>query len=912
MRKIGAVILVGMTMVVVCGSMVPAQELGQGATPESFAPALSGMFPKSFSPHWSIESVLASEGGWARGDPAAELEKLDLSLQLGDRVQLSRAFQSSVAQVKDAPLSTGLIQDVTDLLSLALTTRTNITMSRNVKTTEDLTQRLLGGEETRRLGLTQTFGAGESAGTLSFERSWIRSLQGDTLDRTNTQTLSLASGLGNGFDIRSQLVETWDGEQFGENSRSYEAILGLPLSGGRAALAFTRSEAQKGLEHSGSRGWKLSAPFAVFGGTASFAHGRQVSYTDDDRVWERLTSLSSPLPGGVSFSGNLKQVESLAPGGLDLRDSAWSVDFPAFFGETGHFDTRRMRQTKTGLDQWLAADNFTLPLGFVGGQGIIEYRLNDEIKNGEIVRARFAQISTPLPFAGHQATTSYQIREDITAKEGRLWERLFQVFVPVKMFGDTTRLDYRASTDVNEKKNEWTRRRLLSLVMPLTSWHEGAQFSQSYERLSSGGPMGTVLTSVLGTPWKAFGTVGTARQEYVTVEYDESFQSRFVTDLSAQVNHEKLSLQREMVRTWRDENCDQRQMLALTTPKFDLFTPKATWSGQRVEITDTAGTDVVRTTIDLNARPLQQLTLTARLTRNDEDPGADTRTQQLISELAFSERLSLQGRFDATESSDQTVGTTMREIKFIADKSSPSGIALKLAYANWGAPGEEGIVARDVGVSVGDAGRGLGLTAQMTEYDPSKLEPYQDPLVRVSLSHQPASGMSLRLAYEDQEGRLAPEQAVAMEVPALGGSLRLAYAQNPLDRQGKSVLLADRYDAVLERQVMGSIDLKLEYRLYDYEQAILPETAVNYWRVQLAGGTETKGGKITLGYTEGDFVPQPDPKKSPPGSVLDLSFSRRWADNGRIILTLQRNTPPEDREDLEESVEGRLEYTTVF
>ena len=71
-------------------------------------------------------------------------------------------------------------------------------------------------------------------------------------------------------------------------------------------------------------------------------------------------------------------------------------------------------------------------------------------------------------------------------------------------------------------------------------------------------------------------------------------------------------------------------------------------------------------------------------------------------------------------------------------------------------------------------------------------------------------------------------------------------------------------------------------------------------------------GHLTLGYQSGVAVPREDGQKIVPFSVLSLSYEDRWTENSRLIITLNRTTPPQNREDLERSLEGRVEYTTPF
>ncbi len=854
-----------------------------------------------------MEAIQSAQGAWGL-NTLADLGNTDLSLELRPGLIMSRTTHSALVPMSGVAWASALQQDTTDVLSLAFGQGSQINVSRLLTSSQDLAQRLISGSETHKLGFNQSFGSGLSSGMFTVERSWVKQLTATGLTKSNSQVLGLTTGLGRGYNLAAKLADTWDGVQFGQSSRAFEATLGMPFSGGDGSLGFSRTSAINGFTHSGATTWSLAAPLNLFRGKANFTGARTLSFVDAAEVIENLASFSTPLPGKVSFAGNLHTIDSSTPGGKTLLDRGMIVEFPSFFGQAGHFDTQRLSQSQSGSAHELAVDNFTLPLGFIDRKGIAEYHLLNDVKNGVRTRAVFGQISTPLPLAANQATALYSIKDDIDAK-GRTWERLFTVFVPVKMFDDTTRLDWTAST--NTSPRSWQRNRLLALNMPLTSLLKGASFSQSYQRLSSGGPSGTVLTSAFAAPWKSFGTAGDFKQQYITTQTESGFQTRLITDIGAQVNHERLSLSREFTRTRSGDAYKDRQMLALVTPRFQLFTPKATISAGRVQITEEPGVDSNKTTMDLAAQPTEKFSVAARLQQETTDPGADVRTEQVTTSLVMGKYMSLQGRIESRDQNDQPAAALVRTFRIKRDQASPAGVGLLVGYANWEAPGVAAAEAPDVQLKVGDAAKGVGVLAQYSGYDATKLTPYNDPLVRISLSHGVVGGMNVKMDYGDQEGRLAPERNYALGMQALGGDLQIGFAQNPLDRTGKSVLLANRYDAALQRTI-GTIDVKLDYRLYNFRQPMGTESAVDYYRVQLAGGEEAKGGKLALGYTMGDFVPQPDPKTAVPATVLDLSYTRRWEDNGHFIVTVQRTTAPENNTSIQESTQGRLEYSTVF
>jgi len=315
----------------------------------------------------------------------------------------------------------------------------------------------------------------------------------------------------------------------------------------------------------------------------------------------------------------------------------------------------------------------------------------------------------------------------------------------------------------------------------------------------------------------------------------------------------------------------------------------------------------------VEARPLDRLSIQARMENQTADPGVDTSTQQVLTELGLFGNFALRTRMDSTTRSDQPDATSLSQVQLRADQPKGGGVGLLVGATSWDAPGKPQTDGTDLRLTLGNEGKGLGAVSyQVTEYDPDKLTMYQDPLVRVSFSHARPQSLSLKLGLADQQGRTEPERDLEMGIPALGGAFTVAYAENPLDRQGKNVMLGNRWDATLTRKVMGDIDMKLKYRYYDLDAPLLDQEALTYMQVELAGGAENKGGKIALGFCQGDFVPQPDPKKSVPMSVLDLSYSRRWSDAGRFVVTVSHVLPAIDSKNQDPEMQGRLEYVTAW
>jgi hypothetical protein len=654
-----------------------------------------------------LDVILAAQG-WATGAPTADLEKLTLSQQLAPGLSLSHAFHSSAASQANAFLGTGLVNDTTDTLSLALTSRTQLAFSRQVTSTQDLLSTLLGNTQSNRLALTQGFG-GPKAGSVSVERDW--------------NTTSAGSGAAAESDIM--------------------------------------------------------------------------------------------------------------------------------------------------------------------------------------------KIASTLPFARNQSTFTYLDQEGAGAAAGTTFEHLMQLSMPMAMFGDTTHLDYK--DDETLAAAAYNNVHLMTLAMPLTSWRKNAAFNETIAQNSTGGLMTTVATSAFNTPWRGLFTTGGFKQQYVTTDTGTSFKTDFITDLSAKINQQDLTLTRQVTDLEQASGDEHTTMLSLTTPKFTLFTPKATICATRLETQDNLVPSTGKTTVSVDAHPTHQVTVDAQMEQDTASPGTDTTIQNLLTTVTLSKHDSLQGRVQATSSPPVTTPATptqVQQVQFSAAKPTPAGLGLLASYATFDTPGQTPTAGGEVKVTGGDPTKAAGVTAQFSEYDSTGLTPYQVPLVSVSIAHGTPTTFNVKLDYANQQGRAAPERALALAMPALGGSVQLGYAQNPFAVDGVTVVLADRYDASVQRSLAG-LSFKVGYRQYGPGPEMAAVPVRGCLQLQVAGGAENRGGKLSLVYNGGDFVTLPTPTHAYT-SMLDVSYARTFTNTERLVLTVHSDTAQASMPDLTQTTEGRLEYSTDF
>jgi len=253
------------------------------------------------------------------------------------------------------------------------------------------------------------------------------------------------------------------------------------------------------------------------------------------------------------------------------------------------------------------------------------------------------------------------------------------------------------------------------------------------------------------------------------------------------------------------------------------------------------------------------------------------------------------------------VANSLRILELIRDRGD-SGIGVRAGLVSFGNTDPTVDDARRVEFSVGNP-KGIAVTAAYTEYDPAKMTSLnEEGIVALAIEHGTPEKLAVRWRYEDQPGRIAPAKAFDFAMPALGGTFQLTYAANQLAADGKTIRQASQIDASLAREIGDSLKLQLGYRYLDSRA---PDLVDQFVRIQLDGGTEEGSGKIALAYLTGEFcVPDPG-QQIPPGSALDLSYTRSWGENGRMALSLTRRTAPMYTV-ADGTVEGRLELRKLF
>jgi len=127
--------------------------------------------PESLVPTKTALELIATDGaGWVQGQQIANPDNYNLEFSALPGAVIKRVFEQNTVNLKGAPLGIGTALKLRDELNMALGPRTALLLAREQQQRRDLASSLLFARETRIMALTQGFGSGETAGTLSMQR----------------------------------------------------------------------------------------------------------------------------------------------------------------------------------------------------------------------------------------------------------------------------------------------------------------------------------------------------------------------------------------------------------------------------------------------------------------------------------------------------------------------------------------------------------------------------------------------------------------------------------------------------------------------------------------------------------------------------------------------------------------------
>jgi hypothetical protein len=506
-------------------------------------------------------------------------------------------------------------------------------------------------------------------------------------------------------------------------------------------------------------------------------------------------------------------------------------------------------------------------------------------------------------FSGGESPLSYAQTHRFNKNQDIFMEQM-DFAIPLKTAGGKAVAEYHSAfTTTNGVE---VGQRTTHLGMPFRMGDQTWNFDHLILGLNKGAGMVETTTTKLVSPFSlagsTFGTEGTRIQVHQAGSDVETLQAK----LTAPLLGGQAMVQHQTVKTETAGGSSETQQLALILPTIKLG-KVASFTGQRVS-TDTLGvSDQDVTHVSMSADPIKPLHIEAQYQVDDRGPTQTLTSRQIHTKWAICDKTSLTGRFSEADLAGATTPNSLRLIELVRDRGDGL-IGLRAGIASYETPGTVVENARRFEVTAGKP-QTLAVNAAYSEYDPNTFARLpEDGTLALSVQHGTPDTFSVRWRYEDQPSRVEPLQALELAMKALGGSLQLSYASNPLGPDGRLVRQADQYEATLGRKIMGDINLELGYRYLTYDQDGGTDQNI---RLKLDGGKVDGAGKLALAFFTGDFAPASTAGTPTPGSLLDISYTRKWGDNGRVSLSLKHQTAATPTLG-DDNTEGRLEFNAQF
>jgi len=870
----------------------------------------------------ALEIISTDSSAWVTGQAVVSPKSYVMEFSGLPGASFKRTYDERTTALAGAPLNIGVSTNLRDELAVALGARGSMQFSRTQSQTRDTAEAIRSGGEVQSLSLLQAFGAGASVGSLNFQRDEaVTRLDRGKYQTMVTESMALQAGQASGLNLASAFKDQRDtSDPFGLRRTEMSAALGAATAGGAAKLAFGRTTQTQGVHSQDTTTTDFTTPLRMFGGAASFEHHVLSDTKDDVTATTRSTKFATPLPyRDTAFSGELTTWGNTQQAGRQGKMQGWNLALPAF-GNKWSVAYVNTDATEGGQVQALDKLDLSAAVPLFGDKVTFE-RHNDVTTTGKNLKgSRSTHVTTPLTGLVRGALIDYSRQQTIKPGED-VENRTTRYYLPLEQVrkGAT----FEVVEVANRKNADEMKQRTSKFFAPLDNLRKGATFEYNAITTLQGGATQRVQASTVAVPVSIFGldTTGTFRSTTTnkasTVEDQEFFNvsTRVGDQVVRLLERQHTTVYSVGVGAASGSGAGQAQVQTyLQSPRVHLLGPRLTVAANQLrnETAPVGQPDVLATTTNVNvaAKLFAPWTVSANFQIAD-DAGKRTETDQLLTEYQLSKRLSVGGHMEATAPPD-AVSTIRRNLFVSTNKAGDSSLGLKAAITTWDQPGATIDDGRLLQLEVGNP-KAFGVKAQYAEYDPAKWTRFAQPTIGLELAHGDPSKFSVKVGYEDSQSRVAPRRALEVAMPALGGAVSVGYSENPLQPDGKAVRQAKVYDAGLSKKhVLGSVNLDMRYRYLDYLKATTPEDVTQYLEFKLDGGSENAGGKLALSYLTGDFVPQPDPKKPAAGSIFDISYSKAWNADGRIVLSLRRTTAPLSNPTGEDSTEGRLQYNAKF
>ncbi len=524
-------------------------------------------------------------------------------------------------------------------------------------------------------------------------------------------------------------------------------------------------------------------------------------------------------------------------------------------------DASRLQETRYGAE---------LTMALSGGEGRAQYDYLQRMAEGSSTRQQIVDISAPFQVPGGVLLAEHYQRD--------------------RLINDREQVD-----------------RDTKFIVPLSILHDGAEASYTQVAKIRGDSREQKSQFAFVTPLDLFGHAASFEHTSTETIDNAEVEDEHIYRLAADIGGSQAMIDRtDTFKAVGDDEPSHHRRWRLFSPELTLATD-TTLHATHVRHERDGDELSAMSRMKLDFAHLDPLTVRATHTMH-ETPGERTRHDsdiRTLLRLAGNARLSGSIRERQLRDGSPEI---VRHLEVQRDKASDGDVDVRFGYTSFGAQEEDTDSAMLAQVNVGEQSS-VGLSATYSEYNERRMQPLPEPTTNVEMRAGDPSRLGLRAGFSDQAGRPEPERTLGLATSAFGGSLKLDYLRNALDPRGDQVMISDVYELGYRRTILGDVGLDLGYRYFvpREESALDPD---HYFKLRLDGGRVRNGGKIALSYLSGHFVPYPR-RGDPPASLLDLTYERRWRDDGRVFVTLSREEPPIGSSD-DENYEAQIKYEMRF
>lgn len=306
------------------------------------------------------------------------------------------------------------------------------------------------------------------------------------------------------------------------------------------------------------------------------------------------------------------------------------------------------------------------------------------------------------------------------------------------------------------------------------------------------------------------------------------------------------------------------QQMALRTPTVKLG-GVGTVSAAHQRTDSSVGTESVNS-VNLTASPAEAITFSASHVEADRSAAPDTGVTTVNSQIRIMKDTTVSASYSGTETEDAGLATR-RSVELARTPSDGTGLGLRAAYVDLGAPGAE-----------------------------------VDPTVDFQLDYTIGSEWEFHGRFHDEHNRPSPELAAGMKVPLLGGSLGLDYNEHSYDAAAQAVRLSRVYGAEMSRSIAWGLSGKVGYQRTD---GLADSTRAERLRIGLGGETHLLG-KVDVQYETGTV--RTPAGEMPDSTTIGVSLSREIG-VGELAISARRSLPAGPAETQVPSDQIRLDLT---